>query len=76
MRRTSFIPIGPSTSNRDESDQLFQGHALRSVGALLDGYTPFQLLPHGMCTVDLDGPDANTFAYGNFVFEDKDLQGP
>ena len=27
-------------------------------------------------TVDLDRPDANTFAYGNFVFEDKDLQRP
>jgi len=56
--------------------QLHRGHTLRSIGALLKGYAPFQLLPRGMRPVDLDRPDANTFAYSNFVFEDEDQQRP
>ena len=54
--------------------QLYRGHTLHSIGALLKGYAPFQLLPRGMRPVDLDRPEANTFAYGNFVFEDMDFQ--
>lgn len=54
--------------------QLYRGHTLRSIGALLKGYTPFQLLPRGMRQVDLDDPEANTFAYSNFVFADQERE--
>ena len=52
--------------------QLYRGHTLRSMGELLKGYTPFQLLPRGMRPVDLDDPEANIFAYSNFVFADQE----
>jgi FkbM family methyltransferase len=54
--------------------QLYRGHTLRSLGALLKGYAPFQLLPRGLRAVDLDDPEANTFAYSNFVFADRQQQ--
>jgi FkbM family methyltransferase len=54
--------------------QLYRGHTLRSIGALLKGYTPFQLLPRGMRPVDLDEAEANTFAYSNFIFADQEEQ--
>jgi FkbM family methyltransferase len=54
--------------------QLYRGHTLRSLGALLSGYAPFQLLPRGMRRVNLDDPDANSFGYSNFVFADLERQ--
>jgi FkbM family methyltransferase len=54
--------------------QLYRGHTLRSLGALLRGYAPFQLLPRGMRRVSLDDPNANTFGYSNFVFADQQRQ--
>jgi FkbM family methyltransferase len=56
--------------------QLYRGHTLRGIGALLNEYAPFQLLPRGMRPVDLDRPEANTFAYSNFVFVYKGPQRP
>lgn len=48
--------------------QLTTGTSFLSMCKLLPGYTPYQLLPHGMRTVDPMTPDANTFCYANFIF--------
>ena len=51
--------------------QLTTNTSFLSTCELLPGYTPYQLLPHGMRRVDPMTPDANTFCYANFVFVDE-----
>jgi len=50
--------------------QLFRGHTLLSLAAMLPGYRAFQLLPKGAGMVEGDPKDplANIYSYTNFVF--------
>jgi FkbM family methyltransferase len=50
--------------------QLFRGHTLLSLAAMLPGYRAFQLLPKGAGMVERNPKDplANIYSYTNFVF--------
>lgn len=50
--------------------QLFCGHSLWQLAALLPGYAPHQLLPHGAGwhRVDPKAPASNVYCFANFVF--------
>jgi FkbM family methyltransferase len=55
--------------------QLFRGHSLHGLAALLEGYRVYQLLPRGggLLPVSADSPESNIFRYSNFVFVRNDV---
>lgn len=55
--------------------QLFRAQSLYSLGALLNGYRAYQLLPHGkgLNAVDTHRPESNIYHYSNFVFVRDDV---
>jgi FkbM family methyltransferase len=58
--------------------QLFRGHSLMSLAALLPNYRVFQLLPKKAGVVERDAKDplANIYSYSNYIFVRSDLSFP
>ena len=55
--------------------QLYLSQSLLKLSELMQGYKPYQLLPHGTSLIyrDVTTPESNVYIYSNFVFVREDI---